>query len=791
MADLQNITPVYYDSETKTHKPMGEGQVVDPKHLPDWDASAVLSKDKPNYLTFGSDGGLKLDGNDVLSNGISNLLTISPVDGKIQLDAASMQGTVKVVSDDAGNLLSSGSDSGAYLSLDDMVNTDNGILFKDPSGRLSAGLTLGYNGLTGKLSLYGAKDNELSNVTIVAAGSMLIGAEFTHGRPDPNGNQGGTGDYTVSLSASYNSVYDSGVGLVFKGLSLNNSGETSFTYNLLDSSHNNFWPQTWEAFFNGDAQSTTVENSQASLSVTFADQSTLTVTEFNQVGMTITGKARFTPKVGIKGGYYLHMIFRLASGVVTDTYLDFTDIVSYSAGCGISINDQKVVSIVASEMGGIKCEGGAIALTLPENGAFTTDEEGLKLKTPEADSGLVVDDTGLHVDKEWLQDNYLGPDSLVAGDGIDIQFTEEKLPATVSAKTKAAGGLTHDAGGLSVDESWLDSKIDSKIENFPLVVVSADENNIITEGTDEGAFLKLGDESLEATDGGLKLKLKENSGLDTEGGLGVKTNPDGGLTATDGGLGIDESWLNEHVSAVASITAGAGIDVTTDEESATVAVKLKETNSGLETTDGLAVKANPNGGLEATEEGLGVKTDSTGGLEAGESGLKVKIDTDGGLQSTDGGLGIDKDWLKQNALTEGSIVAGNGIGVSVVEGAATITAKPKDNGGISVDESGIALKVKPDASLTVDAEGLSITTADGDSPQDTDVVTYGWLKDHLTKVLSGLIADNSALTVGEDGKLNVTIVSADTGNLLGLGKDKGAYMHGDLNKGPNSDEYEG
>ena len=787
MADLQNITPVYYDSETKTHKPMGEGQVVDPKlialsaddanilkthddglYVPapaapePVTAQDLLSADKPNYLRLGNDGKLKVDGNDVLSNGGSNLLTINPVDNKIQLDEDTLRGSLHIVSGDKGNVIVEGSDKGAYLSLDDLL-ADSGILYKDQQGKLNAGLSLGYNNLTGKLSLYGNEgNNELSSVVVVAQGSMLIGAEFTHGMPSADGEEQRTGDYHVSLSASYKGVYDGGVGLVFRGSKKSQQSQLlDFTYQLFDPSHDDKWPTDWEAFFDGEAKTATVVNEDGTLSITFTDQSKLDINSFKQTDLVITGKATFTPGIGIKKGYFLHMIFRLASGVITDTYLDFTDIVAFYAGCGISLvedpeSGRKTISVEVSDGGGVQCDAGKLSLKLKIAGGLQSDTDGVSVKLKE-DGGLTAtpEDEGLGIDPEWLKKNALTNENIKAGNGIDVQVSEGT--ATVSAKLNDLNsGLQATEDGLSV---------------------------LLSESG-----------GLTATTFGLAVNLRGDGALSrNERGLGVKTKPDGGVTADSGGLSVDPEWVKKSAITSDTITAGNGIEVTVDEAGGSAKVSAKVQDAG---------------GLEATEDGLAVKEKADGGLESTSDGLAVKKKEGGGLTSSAEGLGIDEGWLKKHAITSDTIKAGNGIDVQVTEaGSATISAKPKANGGITVDTGGISVQTKTDGGITVDNNGLSIHVKEGDSlavgsnglyvtvaataepaPKDTDVITYGWLKNNFPKFFQTLIAENSALTVSDAGKIDVTVVSTDTDNLLGHGSDHGAYMNGDLNEGPDSDQ---
>lgn len=86
----------------------------------------VISADAGNLVRAGADGGAFVDGNDVLSNGAVNLLTINPTDGKIQLVAETIRENVDFVSVDGGNIIRPGSDGGAYLTIGDLVSQTEG-----------------------------------------------------------------------------------------------------------------------------------------------------------------------------------------------------------------------------------------------------------------------------------------------------------------------------------------------------------------------------------------------------------------------------------------------------------------------------------------------------------------------------------------------------------------------------------------------------------------------------------------------------------------------------------------
>ena len=117
-------TPVVWDDATKKHRPLGTGE-----KMGGLDASSLLSSDSGNLLEAGSDGLAYLSGSGVVDPRADNLLEESDR-GKLQVtigrivewldghpqDAAAVAEAVNVVSGDAGNVITAGSDKGAFLS---------------------------------------------------------------------------------------------------------------------------------------------------------------------------------------------------------------------------------------------------------------------------------------------------------------------------------------------------------------------------------------------------------------------------------------------------------------------------------------------------------------------------------------------------------------------------------------------------------------------------------------------------------------------------------------------------
>lgn len=134
--------------------------VVEPQELPDF-----VSKQEGNYARYGVDKGVYVDGNDILSNAVNNLLTISPTDGKVQLTEEALKDAgigadVTIVSTDAGNILSIGTDKGAMLQAQDVAvgMAGNGLTIEPGTGKLTINADYLADGATivdnnGKLSV--------------------------------------------------------------------------------------------------------------------------------------------------------------------------------------------------------------------------------------------------------------------------------------------------------------------------------------------------------------------------------------------------------------------------------------------------------------------------------------------------------------------------------------------------------------------------------------------------------------------------------------------------------------
>lgn len=225
----------------------------------------LVSKQQGNYLRYGTDKGVYLDGNDVLSNGRQNLLHTSDRDGRVELleedldalklggpssdknnllvegndgkamlqpkvinhmiddkveplkadvekakkdaaDALDATKNIEVVSSDRKNIITAGSDKGAYLSAEDIVDVvkDAGIdkvdvrelinpgsdpLLNVQGDKLVSGLSVQYNEATGRLDILGVNGQSVAHTNIPTAVALL---EDVRIEENPSGQVPGT-----------------------------------------------------------------------------------------------------------------------------------------------------------------------------------------------------------------------------------------------------------------------------------------------------------------------------------------------------------------------------------------------------------------------------------------------------------------------------------------------------------------------------------------------------------------------------------------------------------------------
>lgn len=161
----------------------------------------VVSDDAGNLLTRGSDLGAMVKAADMISNGSAgNLITENSVDHGIEVKTSDVQTLIDaslnakvIVSDDAGNLVTKGTDGGAFLSgadLPDAVSAGAGVAVDAGKVSVLAGHGLAVNGTTNKLYV-NEDDLDFKEISL-AATEKILSLSAAH-------------ELSSTLSMSYNS----------------------------------------------------------------------------------------------------------------------------------------------------------------------------------------------------------------------------------------------------------------------------------------------------------------------------------------------------------------------------------------------------------------------------------------------------------------------------------------------------------------------------------------------------------------------------------------------------------
>ncbi|WP_118782285.1 ESPR-type extended signal peptide-containing protein [Haemophilus haemolyticus] len=459
-----------------------------------------------------------------------------------------------------------------------------------------------------------------------------------------------------------------------------------------------------------------------------------------------------------------------------------------------------------------------------------------------------------------------GSTSVTAGDGISVSADNK-----VSVNAKANGGITVDANGVSVNAKAnggisLDGGVSVDTDNTTINVANGKVsavtgaitagNNASVADADKGKLAKAGevaaainaaktsvtnaDATTTVTQDGnvykVAAKVETNKGLETTNGLAVKqgsgitvdangvsvnAKANGGISL-DGGVSVDTdnttiNVANGKVSAVTgAITAGnnasvadadkgklakagevaaainaaktsvtnadATTTVTQDGNVYKVAAKV-ETNKGLETTNGLAVKQGS--GITVNNDGVSVHAKDNGGLTVGADGVSVttdgttiKLDDAGKVSAVTGAITAGDnagvaDADKGKLAKAGDVVeAINAAKTSVTNADATTTvthdgnvykvaAKVAENkgldkttdglavkqgSGITVNNDGVSVHAKDNGGLTVGADGVSVTT-DGTTIKLDDAGKVSAVTGAITA------GDNAGVADADKGKL--------------------------------------
>lgn len=733
---------------------------------------SVVSADEGNIVREGTDGGAFVDGNDLLSNGDINLLTISEVDHKIILRKKDVLANMTVVSDDPGNLIGTGSDGGVYMSKDELISEDDDVLTTDSHGKLVTELEMDYNTTTGELRLLGVDGAEVGHAIVPTSTSALRSVEFTRSMPSATGEDV-EGDYYVTLAFKFDSQdsWDGGDGVKFTTVK-GTAATQNVDYDMKSTVGSGVFPDHVKAVFMGQMVEQDIEAGTPN-TIDFPDGSRLILTWNSSTGTSINFQASFTPGIGIELGSFLRMAWLLADGSVQDVYLEMTDI--YSAGNGISIDDTGLVSVVVSGTGGLQVGPDGVGVKVDPDGGLQTSEEGTSIKV-DADGGLQTteDGTAIKIDSTGgLQTNENGTSIKVDPEG-GLQTGE----AGTSIKTDPASGLVTGPDGTGIDNTWLDNQVTDQIRNTELVTAG---NGVEVTTTETGKKVAVvGSDSINSEAGGISVdeewlaqqitdKVKEDTSLVTADDS-INVTP----TGTGVQVGVDTGWLDQQIteqikSDETLLVKGNGITLTA-------------------TATGREIAADAGTGVTVDENGINVDqtwlnnriTDKVKGdatLITGGDGIDTTL-TDTGTQ-----VSVNEEWLSDQITEQvrtdtGLIQAGNGITISVTDNGKTVSANAgtgivADTNGISVNEEWLAQqvtdKVKEDTSLVTAGNGVSVTptgtgvqvavvgSASVDSAAGSVAVNEEWLAGKVTEQVrtdANLVVAGNGLTevVGEDGK---------------------------------------
>ena len=783
--------PLVYDETHQEHLPIEEGQAVSPAYIP-VDTSVpnalqvgeeglkvsadalvsdaadnqlkvqdnrlylpaalgVISADEGNLIVAGTDKGAFLDGNNLLSNGDVNLLTISEIDHKLLLTRENALKYITVVSADEGNLISKGSDGGALLTKDDIISEDDDVLTVDNKGKLVTELGMKYNTVTGELSLTGVGGAEVGHVLVPTSTSALRSVEFTRSMPSIDGEDV-EGDYFVTLAFGMEGkdAWDGGDGVRFTTVKGTPAVQT-VEYTMETSLSAGAFPDKVKAIFMGQFIEQEVVSSGTN-TFEFPDGSRLLLTWTSSTGTSITLSASFTPGIGIELGSFLRMAWLLADGSVQDVYLEMTDI--YTAGNGLAIDDTGLIAVVATETGGLTSTSDGVGVKVNPDGGVQTDANGVALKMDPAGGlqatatgvGLKLDTTsgsvvasenGVAVSDEWFKemvaDEVRTTELITAGDGVRVETTVDGR--RVSAVQ--GDGVIVSGAGISVDDEWLAEQITNKVAT-DTTLVSAGEGVTVTP-TATGVTVAADADWIDnyvaeqiKSDDTLLVKGNGITLTATESGRQISADAGTGVVVDTNGINVDQSWLAERITDKVKedttlVAAGGGVTVTPSETG--VAVAVDETWL----SDKITEQVRTDEGLVQAGDGVSITVTDDGKIISANAGTGISVTTDG--------ISVDEEWLGQQVTDQvrtdaALVVAGSGLTEVVGTDGKTLNVGPGT--GISVTENAIAvdttwLKDQIDGrvesgTLVAAGDGVDIEAADGTATiavDDTVVRTSG------------------------------------------------------------------
>jgi len=360
--------------------------------------------------------------------------------------------------------------------------------------------------------------------------------------------------------------------------------------------------------------------------------------------------------------------------------------IDVNPGDGVALVSDKVVVNLATDPG-LEFATGALRVKVKAAGGITRDSNGLYVNTSDITAALAGDGlvaNGAAIDVNPGDGVALVSDKVVVSLATDPGL--EFATGSLRVKVKAAGGITRDAAGLSVNTSDITAALagNGLVANGAALDVNPGDGIALVS---DKVVVNL------ATDPGLEFAT---------GALRVKVKASGSLTRDASGLSFD-----------AANAAGDGLVASS--------------------THVLAV--NPGDGIALVSDKVVVSLATDPGLEFATGALRVKVKVAGGILRDSGGIYVDTSAFAATLAGNGLIDNGSAIDVNPGDGIALLSDKVIVNlatdPGLEFNTGALRVKVKAAGGITRDSNGLSVNTSD------------------ITSALAGngLVANGAALDV--------------------------------------------
>lgn len=473
--------------------------VVEPQEPPDY-----VSAQTGNYVRYGNDKGVFLDGNDVLSNAVNNLITINPTDGKLQLTEEALRDAdfgkeVKVVSADSGNLLTVGTDAGALLAAQNVAVALTGSGLEVVDGKLAVEASQFVDGTTVKV----VNDKLSVDLTGLVDGTTVKVVEN-------------------KLAVDAAPTVAAGDKLLYKTLNNELGTSLSVSYDRVT----------------GRMQFLGVNDAVISELEILGADSVLEDVDF------------VVDPLGQSPGAYLLFLFRLQNGNAKELYVNMSYLSDvYKAGAGIQIADDLTIRTKLAADGGLGYNvNGELQIDGKTLGAAVLND----IISTDAGNDLKLGADGKLYFSGEVQDEYI-PDlvSAAAGNTLTVGLDGKLYVATVKSEDFVS----------ATDNNTLTVGLDGKLYVAPVEpsgLVSAQADNLLTVGLDGKLFAKSTepDDLVSADSDNLLV-------LGSDGKLFAKNTESDDLISTEAGnklrLGSDGLLYADGISAAELITAIAEV----------------------------------------------------------------------------------------------------------------------------------------------------------------------------------------------------------------------------------------